>query len=170
VSKSRQLPLPTSHSPCSSCSGHVRLLRRRIGASGRHAHRALRLHILSWHRIRSACHLRDDHRGALSALYCPYMPPLVPPPGAGSNGTAPASRPPRAAPPPPPLGAWSWALGPKKPKGASRSRFIARSLVGLRITKLDFSEPFLDGDEVNISSVQRAPSHRTRTSTAIAAV
>jgi hypothetical protein len=65
-------------------------------------------------------------------------------PEAGSNSTVPASRAPRVAP----------------------SHLKFRPVVS-GFTKLDFSEPFLGGDEVNI---QRAPSHPTRISTAITAV
>jgi hypothetical protein len=74
-------------------------------------------------------------------------------PEAGSNSTAPASRAPRVAP------SHYLKLGPKRRHG------FARSLVDF--TKLNFSEPFLSGNEVNL---QRAPSHPTRILTAITAV
>jgi hypothetical protein len=76
----------------------------------------------------------------------------APRPGAGSKGTAPASRAPRVAPS-------HLKLGPK------RRHVFARLL---EIYEIELcSGPFLGGDEVNI---QRAPSHPTRISTAIRAV
>jgi hypothetical protein len=95
-----------------------------------------------------------SHRGALSTLYDQHMPSVAPPRGRDQTALRRTAAPPEA--PPPPLG-----VGPEQ-RGVMFSP--DRSSI---YTKLNFSEPFLGGDEVNLQCV---PSHRTRILTVITAV
>jgi hypothetical protein len=96
---------------------------------------------------------RGGHRGAVSTLYDQYMPSVVPPRGRDQTALRRIAAPPAQVAPPP------LEVGTKE---ASRFRPVVS-----RFPKLNFSEPFLGGDEVNL---QCAPSNRTMILTAITAV